>query len=72
MINFTVNKRKVSGADDWAISVVTREPGVTFPPSATTAPWSPLRACRPNSAEVRDERRNLVVASSLYPIREGI
>jgi bidirectional [NiFe] hydrogenase diaphorase subunit len=72
MINFTINNRKVSGADDWAILEVAREPAVNFPFLCHHGAVEPSGACRLTRAEVHDGRRNQVVASSLYPIPEGI
>jgi bidirectional [NiFe] hydrogenase diaphorase subunit len=72
MVSFTINDREVSGEEGWTVLDVAREHGIKIPTLCHHGAVEPSGACRLCMVEVDDGRRRRVVASCLYPIREGI
>jgi len=72
MIRFNIDGRTVRGLEGSTILDVARGYGINIPTLCHSAAVESSGACRLCMVEVNDGRRNRMVASCLYPIREGI
>ncbi len=72
MITFTINGKEVKGRDGWTILDVARSSGIEIPTLCQHGAVKPSGACRLCVVEVSDGKKRRMVASCLYPIREGI
>lgn len=72
MITFNINGNTVTGLEGSTILDVARGYGINIPTLCHSAAVESSGACRLCMVEVNDGRRNRMVASCLYPIREGI
>ncbi len=72
MITFSINGKEVQGLLGWTVLDVARSAGIDIPTLCHHNALEPAGACRLCMVEVNDGRRRRMVASCLYPIREGI
>ncbi len=72
MITFRINDKEVEGEDGWTVLDVARTFGIDIPTLCHYGAVEPAGACRLCSVEVDDGKRRRIVASCLYPIRQGI
>ena len=72
MIALTINDQEVKGQEGWTVLETARWHGINIPTLCHHGAVEPSGACRLCMVEVDEGRRRRVVASCLYPIREGI
>lgn len=72
MVTFNIDGKEVQGRDGWTVLDVARSSGIDIPTLCHHSALEPSGACRLCMVEVNDGRRSRMVASCLYPIREGI
>ncbi|MEN6441523.1 MAG: 2Fe-2S iron-sulfur cluster-binding protein [Syntrophobacter sp.] len=72
MITLNINGSVVKGLEGSSILDVARSSGISIPTLCHSGALEPSGACRLCIVEVNDGKRNRMVASCLYPIREGI
>jgi bidirectional [NiFe] hydrogenase diaphorase subunit len=72
MINLTVNGAKVRAEEGSTILQVARFYGIDIPTLCYHDELPPYGACRLCMVEVDDGKRTRLVASCLYPVKEGI
>lgn len=72
MITFKINGKEVQGMHGWTVLDVARSMGIEIPTLCHHSALEPSGACRLCTVEVSEGKRRRMVASCLYPIREGI
>jgi NADH dehydrogenase/NADH:ubiquinone oxidoreductase subunit G len=72
MVNLIIDGVKVQAEEDSTILGVARFYGINIPTLCYHEELTPYGACRLCIVEVKDGRRTRLVASCLYPVREGI
>ncbi len=72
MITFNINGKEVQGQDGWTVLDVARSSGIDIPTLCHHSALESSGACRLCMVEVNDGKRSRMVASCLYPIREGV
>jgi NADH dehydrogenase/NADH:ubiquinone oxidoreductase subunit G len=72
MIAFTIDGKEVKGEKDWTILEAARWHGIEIPTLCFHEAVEPSGACRLCLVEVDDGKKSRVVASCLFPVREGI
>ncbi len=72
MINLTINGAKVRAEEGSTILEVARFYGINIPTLCYHDELPPYGACRLCMVEINDGKRTRLVASCLYPVKEGI
>ena len=72
MVNLIIDGVKVKAEEDSTILGVARFYGINIPTLCYHEELTPYGACRLCMVEVKDGKRTRLVASCLYPVREGI
>ncbi|NIR87377.1 2Fe-2S iron-sulfur cluster binding domain-containing protein, partial [Candidatus Bathyarchaeota archaeon] len=72
MINLTINGAKVRAEEGSTILEVARFYGINIPTLCYHDELPPYGACRLCMVEIDDGKRTRLVASCLYPVKEGI
>jgi len=72
MINLIIDGVKVQAEEGTTILEVAKFYGIEIPTLCYNAELTPYGACRLCTVEVDDGRRTRLVASCLYPVKEGI
>jgi NADH dehydrogenase/NADH:ubiquinone oxidoreductase subunit G len=72
MVNLTINDRQVKGSVGSTIMEVARQEGIDIPQLCYHDAISPGGECRLCSVEIFTGAQSRIVASCLYPIRDGL
>lgn len=72
MVNLIIDGVQLQAEEGSTILEVAKFYGINIPTLCNNDELTPYGACRLCTVEVEDERRTRLVASCLYPVREGI
>lgn len=72
MINFKINGKEVEAREGWTVLETAREYGIDIPTLCHHPAVEPSGACRLCMVELREGSWSKLVASCIYPVKEGI
>jgi len=72
MIEFNINDKKVTARPGWTLLEATRQYGVEIPTLCYHEAVAPSGACRLCMVELKEGDGSKLVASCIYPVKEGL
>lgn len=72
MINFYINDKEVNAREGWTVLETAKEYGIDIPTLCHHPAVAPTGSCRLCMVELREGDWSKLVASCIYPVKEGI